>query len=291
LRKRPSYTAYKIAIGVVMLGADPVMKDRIPADAASSTARLLVDSGAAWRPLVRACLQGRLNWLIRIFERLFGPQYGQLFRGIGHRKIFCERQVREGIAEGAKQVLVLGAGYDTLCWRLAREYPDVQFLELDHPATGRLKAKGLEQMGTTPNLHLIQADLSNESLESVLKANRPWDVEATSVVLAEGLLMYLTYEVASLLLTQCNGLCGPGTRFAFDYLSQRPDGQFDFGRLTRITILSLKLIGEPLLWGSRREEVSSLFRGTGWDHRPDLVGQPADIGAEGFAVLTKTSVL
>lgn len=61
------------------------------------------------------------------------------FVAFAHRKAFCERQVREGIGAGASQVLVLGAGYDTMGWRLAPEFSGVSFFEIDHPATARLK--------------------------------------------------------------------------------------------------------------------------------------------------------
>jgi O-methyltransferase involved in polyketide biosynthesis len=63
------------------------------------------------------------------------------FEAFGHRKAFCERQVREGIGAGAAQILVLGAGYDTLGWWLAPEFKSVNFFEIDHPATaGRIKS-------------------------------------------------------------------------------------------------------------------------------------------------------
>jgi methyltransferase (TIGR00027 family) len=282
---KPSYTAYKIAIGVVTLGADPVIGSLLSPGMVESTARLLVESGAAWEPLVQACRQGRLNWLIRLLEWLLGPRYSEIYRGIGHRKLFCERQVRGAISEGARQVLVLGAGYDTLAWRLALEFPQVTFTEIDHPATGRLKRRGIDKMGTRANLHLVQADLTQESLLSVLGAQPEWKVEAPSLFVAEGLMMYLPIETVSQLLIQCAALSGTSSRFAFDYLITGAKGKPDLGRLTELVTLSFKLIGEPLLWTAEPESIPNLIAETGWDCRPDLVGVPADIGMEGFAVL------
>src|SRR5210317_2104986 len=68
------------------------------------------------------------------------------------------RHARNGIHVGAAQVLVLGAGYDTLGWRLAPEFPGVNFFEIDHPATALLKAKGIDEMGQRENLYLIAED-------------------------------------------------------------------------------------------------------------------------------------
>ncbi len=69
------------------------------------------------------------------------------FEAFAHRKAFCERQVRDGIGAGATQILVLGAGYDTMGWRLAPEFFGVNFFEIDHPATACLKARGIKAMG------------------------------------------------------------------------------------------------------------------------------------------------
>ncbi len=71
-----------------------------------------------------------------------------------------------------RQVLVLGAGYDTMGWRLAPEFAGVDFFEIDHPATARLKAKGIGAMGPRDNLHLIAEDLGERRLVDVLGADR-----------------------------------------------------------------------------------------------------------------------
>ncbi|MCI5137389.1 MAG: hypothetical protein D3922_03000, partial [Candidatus Electrothrix sp. AR1] len=77
------------------------------------------------------------------------------FEAFAYRKAFCEHQVRDSTSRGAIQVLVLGAGYDTLCYRLAPEFPSVRFFEIDHPATSSLKQKGIKKLGASENLHLI----------------------------------------------------------------------------------------------------------------------------------------
>ena len=33
---------------------------------------------------------------------------------------------------GAKQVVILGAGFDTLALRLSEQFPSVKFIEVDH---------------------------------------------------------------------------------------------------------------------------------------------------------------
>ena len=93
------------------------------------------------------------------------------FETFAHRKAFCECQARDSIGDSVTQVLVLGAGYDTMGWRLAPEFSGVHFFKIDHPASARLKARGIAERGQRKNLHLIAEDLGERKLKDVLTAN------------------------------------------------------------------------------------------------------------------------
>jgi methyltransferase (TIGR00027 family) len=206
------------------------------------------------------------------------------FEAFAHRKAFCERQARGGIAAGATQVLVLGAGYDTMGWRLAPEFPHINFFEIDHPATAGLKAKGIEEMGRRENLHLIPADLGNRKLVDVLKDDASWDTTAQTVILAEGLLMYLPADAVRDLLSQCAAVTGAGSRIAFTYILTGTDGRPDVGPWTGLVLWILKTSGEPWLWSIRPEELGAFLNETGWTYAPDRVGSRREYGVEMFAV-------
>ena len=152
LKERPSNTARKVALNIVTLGSKQGMEKVLPPGVADATAKLLMESGAAGR---RALRFSRSRMAVSIYLAFDWMMPGQ-FEAFAYRKAFCERQVREGINAGADQVLVLGAGYDTIGWRLAQEFADVEFFEIDHPATADLKAKGIAAMGHRANLHLKQ---------------------------------------------------------------------------------------------------------------------------------------
>jgi methyltransferase (TIGR00027 family) len=119
------------------------------------------------------------------------PMPGQ-FKGFGHRKIFIQQQVEAAIKQGARQVLVVGAGFDTLCLRLAPQHSDVQFFEVDHPATSAAKAKGVALEGQPANMIQIAADLGEQTLSRVLSEDGRWQSSLPSVILAEGLFRHLT---------------------------------------------------------------------------------------------------
>ena len=134
LKDKPSMTARKVALSIVTLGSKAGMEKVISPAAVEATAEMLVASGVVG---ARTIGWARSERAVSIYEAFDWMLPGQ-FEAFGHRKAFCERQVRDGISGGATQVLVLGAGYDTLSWRLAPEFPKVNFFEIDHPATASL---------------------------------------------------------------------------------------------------------------------------------------------------------
>lgn len=282
-KDKPSRTAYKVALNIITLGAKPGMDKVLPPGAVEAAAKLLVASGLVNATVVRCC---RSQKMVSVYEAFDWMMPGQ-FEAFAHRKAFCERQVREGICKGSTQVLSLGAGYDTMGWRLAPEFIDVEFFEIDHPATAHLKAKGVEAMGTRDNLHLIPMDLSEQRLADVLSAHKSWDRAARSVVLAEGLLMYLPDAAVRDLLGQCAVMTAAGSRIAFTYVGTNVDGRPDAGPWTRFVLWTLKITGEPWLWSIQPDQLSRFLGEVGWRNAPDLLETSNKHGVEFFGVAVK----
>ncbi len=282
-KNKPSQTAYKVALNIVTLGAKPEMDEILPPGIVDATERLLIASGAASATMVR---WSRSRRMVSVYEAFDWMLPGQ-FEAFGHRKAFCERQVRAGIGAGATQILVLGAGYDTIGWRLAPEFSYVNFFEIDHPATADLKAKGIEAMGQRDNLCLIPEDLGKRKLVDVLKANELWDQSARTVIVAEGLVMYLPREAVRDLFCQCAVIAGVGSRIAFTYIPAGADGRLDAGRWTGLILWLLKISGEPWIWSIRPEELGPFMEETGWTNAPELTGSTDKHGVEFYGVAIK----
>ena len=282
-KNKPSITARKVALNIITLGAKPGMEKVLPAGIVEATAQILIASGAVSTTTVRLA-----HWpgIVSVYEAFNWMMPGQ-FEAFAHRKAFCERQVREGIGAGATQVLILGAGYDTLGWRLAPEFAGVNFFEIDHPATASLKAKGIEKLGPRDNLFLIAADLGQRKLVDVLAADKTWDRAGQTVIIAEGLLMYLTPAAARELFSQCAVISGKGSRIAFTYIKTGPDGRPDSGRWTGLVLWLLKATGEPWLWSIRPQELGHFLKETGWENVSDSLGTANKIGVEFLGVARK----
>ncbi|UCF94758.1 MAG: class I SAM-dependent methyltransferase [Desulfobacterales bacterium] len=282
-KDKPSRTAYKVALNIVTLAAKPGMDRLLPPGTVQATEKLLVASGAVDARTVRWSRSQRMVSVYQAFDWMMPGQ----FEAFAYRKAFCERQVRDGIGAGAAQILVLGAGYDTLGWRLAPEFPGVNFFEIDRPATACLKANGIAAMGQRDNLCLIAEDLGKRKLADVLKANELWDESARTVILAEGLVMYLPPEAVRDLFCQCAAVSGAGSRAAFSYIPAGADGRPDVGRWTGLMLWLQKAVGEPWMWSIRPEELDRFLEKSGWTNAPALAGTTLKHGVEFYAVATK----
>ena len=282
-KETPSKTARKVALNIVTLGAKHGMEEVLPPDIVDATAKLLVESGAVSQKAVRF---SRSRTAVGIYLAFDWMMPGQ-FEAFAHRKAFCERQVRQGIEAGANQVLVLGAGYDTLGWRLAPEFARVNFFEIDHPATARLKAKGIEAMGQPTNLHLIAEDLGKRQLVDVLYADTTWNSIAPTVIVAEGLLMYLPPEAVGALFEQCAATTGAGSRIVFTYVGTRSNGKPDAGPWTWLVLWLLKVGGEPWLWSISTQELCPFLNELDWTIVDDPKESSGKCGIEFHGIAVK----
>lgn len=295
-RDRPSHTAVKIARGIIGYQEMGDLAPLLPEGAAEASAALLEPLGLS-RPWHRAVYRSRaFRWMVDWADRSAMP--GQAEAAV-IRKRFFDAETRGALEAGARQVLVLGAGFDTLAPRLAPRYPSADFLELDHPATsGPKQAAVAEARFSRPNLHLVAADLAREPLAEVLASLPFWDPKAPTVSLAEGLLMYLSEAEVRALLGALREATGPGSRLLFSWLRPGLDGRPWMGPKGWLMRASLRAIGEPLRWcipperleGFLASEGYRLASSPGTDELRERFLVPAGLGhlplgdAEGLAV-------
>ena len=158
------------------------------------------------------------------------------------RKRWIEERSRAALAEGFVRIIVLGAGFDTLGYRLAREFPDVELVEVDHPATQAAKREGLAS-GALANMKFVAVDLERD----VIPQSLTHDAQPT-LVIAEGLLMYLRAEhVDRLLASLWRSSAGP-VRLVFSYMVRWPDGTSGFRPSSAWIDRWLAWRGEPFTW-------------------------------------------
>jgi methyltransferase (TIGR00027 family) len=255
--ERPSETALLIAKAMVFLSQDPRASVLVPPEAAEAYRGFLETADPRAARLAAWAGGNALARGLAYFSESF------VIPGImlhyAARKLFLEAAARAALADlaGLSQVVVLGAGLDTLALRLHRERPDVLFFECDHPATQRLKRRAFEahrRIGA--NLRLVELDLGRTTLEEALLGAPGYRPEAGTLLIAEGLTMYLTAAAMDGIFAFLREHAGPGSRFAFTFMQPQAGGErIDFPGSSPFVRPWLRWVGEPFTWGVRYGEL------------------------------------
>lgn len=248
---RPSDTARLIALCTLLASRDDQLKQLVPEDAPRLLEKILdTDGRQDWiRPLTRF---GVTRWLLFRMERF-------LLKGIiAHylvRKRQIESLVEDSILNGCKRMVIVGAGFDLLAFRLARKYPDVAFEELDHPATQQVKAGALEDL---PNLSFSPIDLVGQLPSEVLRSGGEAG-QVPSTIVMEGLLMYFKEGRVSEVLKDAAKIAGPTGRVIFTFMERDESGSIGFRGESSLIGRWLNARSEPFLWGISRDELPGIL--------------------------------
>ena len=248
----PSSTAAIIAAATLFLSRDPRVSDLVPEGAAIWCARCLEALSPSVLNAVRAVSQPALRWVPRQAERLTVPG---LMAHFMLRKRWIEEAVRAGLEDGCEQVVVIGAGFDTLALRLCVEFPRVRFIEIDHPATQKYKRLAVEQGGQAGILQFIAADLACERLQDVLSAGQGFRTDARSTFVIEGLLMYLSDDDLARVFRSLRAVNLASGRFVFTVMEPTPDGRSAFHNATPLVRRLLSHWSEPFKSSLSRDEL------------------------------------
>lgn len=191
------------------------------------------------------------------------------------RARFTEDVVDHGLAQGAGQYVILGAGLDSFAYRRSDVRDRVRVFEVDHPASQEWKRRRLEELGVIPpnNLVLCAVDFESESLvDGLTRSGFDWELPATFSWL--GVTMYLTAEAIHATL-EAIGSSAPGTAIVMTY-NQRPETLDDFSRGVTTTLANaIGDLGERFLSFFTPSEAAALMRAAGYVNIEDFGGEEA----------------
>lgn len=274
---QPSVTAKLIARCILLAARSPWLQPLVAPGEPEALTRILAACGpAGWFEFTLSRAWARR--LLFLAERLLLP--GVIAHYLA-RKRWLEAVVRAALGRGVRQVVVLGAGFDTLAGRLQGERPDVRFIELDHPATQAPKRLALG--GATRTIFLA-ADLATDSPADVLRACPAFAVNEPTLFLAEGLLMYFPEQRVAGLLGGLTGITRPPAEVLFSFMARAPDGSIGFRGEHAAIGWWLRRGREPFQWGVAREALPAFLQSCGLhirtvaDHdtlRTEILAPPA----------------
>ena len=248
-----SATAELIAASTVFQSGDPRLAILVPAGAAALSERFLATVAPHKLRLVRWLARPGLRGAVNGLERVILPGI-QLHYAV--RKRFIEDAVRSFLTSGGARVVVLGAGLDTLAIRLATQYRDVDFVEVDQPSVQNGKRRAVAGLDIR-NLSLHAADLGAGALPGVAPG------PPTFFVL-EGVTMYLREATVAATLLSCAEVGGPGSRVAWTFMNPDHRGLIGFRHSRRALVDAWLRTGrEPFIWGIEDARIPAFLRPLG----------------------------
>lgn len=179
------------------------------------------------------------------------PSYGTIII----RTRYTEDALAAAITRGIRQIVIIGAGMDSLALRRPGFPADVEVFEIDHPATQEFKLKRMSGAGVSASsgVHYIPADLNLTGVDAALDRSG-FDSRRPAFFSWLGVTAYLTRE-ANLKTFGSIASCGAtGSDVVFNYLDQRifdsPDEE-----ATRVRAV-FGSIGEPWVSGFHPSELA-----------------------------------
>lgn len=173
--------------------------------------------------------------------------FGQAMRGaLVVRSRIAEDTLRDAVAEGATQYVVLGAGLDTFALRHQWPRGLKRVFEVDHPATQEWK-RGL---ASAAGLHMpagaswVPVDFEHQDFMEQLQA-QGLDATKPTVFAWLGVTMYLAPAAVQATLARIGAQAAPGSVLVFDFV-RRP-GRWEWGRRLALAALARRFrrMGEP----------------------------------------------
>jgi methyltransferase (TIGR00027 family) len=177
------------------------------------------------------------------------------------RKRYIADKVTEAL-DSIDAVVVLGAGLDTLAYRLARTSV-IPIFEVDQPVNIERKAAAVRRvLGTIPSsVHLVPLDFERDDVLTAL-AQRGYRADYRTFFVWEAVTQYLTADAVHATLESLRP-AAPGSRLVFTYVRRDFIDGVNFYRAKQ---LYRRFRQRQQLWrfGLQPAEVAAFLDGHGW---------------------------
>ena len=163
-----------------------------------------------------------------------GSSMGRYLRA---RTGFFDRVVVNAVERHNPQIVSVGAGYDGRAFRY--EAAGVRWFEVDRADTQRDKLARIDRLGLDRSgITFVEHDLDDPGLAAKLIA-AGFDPELPALMIAEGLLVYLSAPAVDGMLADLRSLATPGARFAMSVRTERESSSVD------AFVAAATAVGEP----------------------------------------------
>jgi len=216
-------------------------------------ARLVDDPyGAAFTSRAMARVVERDASRLQLVGALPGIKQWVLYMQVRTRVI--DDALREFLAAGGRQIVLLGAGYDCRALRLP-ELADANIFEVDHPATQGHKRAVLDQLQVDSPATYVTWDFESRPMDDLPEelANAGLDRADRVFTIWEGVTMYLTEPAIDASLRAIRAWSCEGSRLAMTYFAKTRIARPSL--LTRAMKAAVSAVGEPWKFGWGPDEL------------------------------------
>jgi methyltransferase (TIGR00027 family) len=159
-----------------------------------------------------------------------------------------------------KQVVNLGAGYDSRAYRFHQIAPEVRYFEIDLPemiADKKLRVK--EILGALPDwVSYVPIDFNKQTLsEELIKAG--YDKNKRTLFIWEGVTMYLSNEAVTSTLQFVANQSLPGSSIVFDYTPYSIDQINKYKQTNKGGYSWEEMPGEPITYGIEGDKLETFL--------------------------------
>ncbi len=179
------------------------------------------------------------------------PEAYSGFFYVNARTRHIDAALEQAVADGALQVVVLGAGFDSRAYRFHDTYPQLAFFEVDLPATSAAKQAAVKSVPGALHAHVHYApiDFNTQTLEGVLAAVG-YDAAKKTFFILEGVTMYVAEAGVGSTLDFVSAHSAPGSRLVYDYILRRvAAGDTQGLYAASSTVAGVARLGEPFVTG------------------------------------------
>ena len=152
------------------------------------------------------------------FDRAMKEFGGYIVAVLTYRTKAFDAALLDAVQDGAKQVVVLGAGFDSRAYRFRSQLNDVRVMEVDYGPTQVYKKQRLGEILEVipPNVSFVPMDFTKDNLLEQLR-NAGYSEQLNTFFLWEGVSYYLPESAVKDTLHFVRDHSASGSRIAFDY--------------------------------------------------------------------------
>jgi len=195
-----------------------------------------------------------------------------VFYYVNARTQHMDRLLRAALADGAEQVVILGAGFDSRAYRFHREFPQVRFFEVDLPATSQDKQRRVRKLlgGLPAWVSYVPIDFNRQRLSDVLPA-AGFASDRKTFYVWEGVTYFIPEDAVDTTLRFIAEHSAPGSQAVFDYMLADVVQGADYSPYgARLVVFFVANRGEPYIFGIAPQRLQNFVNRRGLNLLSDL---------------------